>query len=330
MNRFKKLLILVFIGIAVIVIVKIDFVFLRKKTFLETNYPYCLTGITTENNELLKNEDFGIINIYIAWKDGFPLEFTGNIDDKTILMISWEPYLDNFDEVSILPDVAEGKYDNLITDFAGSCKAYGKPVIIRWGHEMNGNWYPWSGIRLNNDTEVYKEVYRKIYNIFKIQKCKNVKFVFCVNYLDVPGKKWNRFEKYYPGADYVDYVGIDIYNFGNTMKWNKWFWNRSRWRNPKDIIGKPYERIIRMAPDKPILLCEVGSTSSGGNKKEWIEKFFKSIKNKYKAVKGFSWFDHKKETDWGISHDSNIWNTYKKMTDDCYFKKDYTGLEVFN
>ncbi|MFC1693105.1 glycoside hydrolase family 26 protein [Candidatus Latescibacterota bacterium] len=278
----------------------------------------------------MKNEKFGIINVFIAWKDEFPREVFSEIDDETIVMISWEPYRDTFNEASILPNIAEGKYDDLITGFADSCKSFGKPVIIRWGHEMNGNWYPWSGSRLNRSAEIYKRAYRKIREIFKSEKCENVTFVFCVNSSDVPAKKWNRLEEYYPGSDYVDYVGIDVYNWGNTKEWDSWFWKRSRWSKPIDIISKPYERIIKLAPEKPILVCEVGTTSSGGNKQQWMEQFFRSIQNNFKAVKGFIWFDYNKETDWSISRDSNTWDTFQKMTNDQYFKNDYTTLEVFN
>ncbi len=301
----------------------------RQKTFWETHHLYCATGVSSENEGVFRNADFALVNIFIAWQDSFPWAFCRDICDSSLLMITWEPYIGDFSEPSILPEIIHGTHDRIIAEFADSCISYGGQILLRWGHEMNGSWYPWSGIRLDRERERYITAYRRIYDIFRERGCENVKFVFCVNGVDVPDKRWNRFEGYYPGDSYVDFLGIDVYNWGSTQKWGKWPWSTSRWRSPKDIISNPYERMIHLAPSKPILLCEVGSSSTGGDKRKWLREFFHDLKTDFTAVKGFLWFDYTKETDWGISADACIWETFMELIHEEHFVNSTHGKEIF-
>ena len=71
---------------------------------------------------------------------------------KALPVITWmsgdgdgsasDPYLCRLD------DVVTGKWDSYLLSFAGSILATNLPVVIRFDHEMNGNWYDWSGGRV--------------------------------------------------------------------------------------------------------------------------------------------------------------------------------------
>jgi len=304
-----------------IVLFNLDYSFLRRKTFFEKNYLKCLTGVATEDKNLFKRT-FGIRSIYIKWGDAFPWKRAVKIAKRgSLLMLTWEPYLKREKEKSILPDIVSGKYDNLISKFAMSAKNFGKPILLRWAQEPNGDWYSWSGAY--NKDSLYIKAHRRIYEIFMQKNCHNVKFVFCVNYDDIPGKRWNKFENYYPGSDYVDVVAMDVYNWGDTRGWSKWT------HFPK-IIKKPYERMIKLAPDKPIILGEIASCYSGGDKARWMEEFMKNLKTKFTAVKAFVWFDWDKECNWKITDRQNVFDVYKKQVSGDFFSnnpKDF--YEVF-
>ncbi|HUT85739.1 MAG TPA: hypothetical protein VMW66_02755, partial [Elusimicrobiales bacterium] len=128
-----------------IVLFNLDYSFLRRKTFFEKNYLKCLTGVATEDKNLFKRT-FGIRSIYIKWGDAFPWKRAVKIAKRgSLLMLTWEPYLKREKEKSILPDIVSGKYDNLISKFAMSAKNFGKPILLRWAQEPNGDWYSWSG-----------------------------------------------------------------------------------------------------------------------------------------------------------------------------------------
>jgi hypothetical protein len=293
----------------------------RKQTLIEKKYPFCLTGIIRNDFSNISNDKFGIINIYLAWKDNLPKEITKKIkQNNSICMITWEPYLKENKDLSILKDIySTNKYDALIRNFAKSINEYDHPVLLRWGHEMNGNWYSWSGMSNNQSSVSYIKAYKKIYEIFKEEKCEKVKFMFSVNSNDVPNKKWNRFENYYPGNKYVDIIGIDMYNWGKTQKWAL---GHSKWTRPQDIILAPYERIINKYPEKMIIISEVGTTSDGGNKKLWLKSFLTFLKHRFKAVKGFVWFDINKETDWAISDDKDLWDFFLTESNNEYFSNE--------
>ncbi len=79
------------------------------------------------------------------------------------------------------------------------------PIVFRPFHEMNGNWF-WWGSKADGGAESYKKM-----------------FQFTVNYVNARTNlvlwEWSPnypfTEKYYPGDDYVDVVGVDMYDQGN-------------------------------------------------------------------------------------------------------------------
>jgi len=260
------------------------------KGYYETAYRGCVSGVAREDRDLLSGE-FGIRAVFIAWQDPFPSQKLNSIADKGSLpMITWEPYLKKSREQSLLPDIASGAYDGLIKAFAAAARKFGKPLLLRWGHEMNGNWYSWSG--LQNGHGVYIDAYRRVRGIFREEGADNVYFVFSVNSDDVPSVKSNRFENYYPGADAVDVVGIDAYNWGELKLLRR--------KGPKRLLRRSYERAVAAFPDKPLMLSEIGSCESGAGKKAWLSEFYSVLAGNFPAIKAFVWFDAKKECDWSV------------------------------
>jgi len=274
----------------------------REKTELESTHLKVLSGVTTSDNSF--KEGFGILNVFLAWEDNFP--WVAEQEHK-LLMITWEPSLKSSND-SILAKIIEGKYDALIRKFAQDAKGY--RLLLRWGHEMNGNWYSWSGAANQKKTDVYIQAYRRVHDVFCQEGCSNVRFVFSINSEDIPKSGWNRFEKYYPGNEYVDLIGIDAYNWGKSGKW-------SRWKSFESLIGNSYERVIKSFPDKPIILSEIGSTSEGGDKTKWSRDFFMILEKRFTAIKAFVWFDINKETDWKLTDEiMQIFNNELYFTDD--------------
>lgn len=288
---------------------------IRKKTDLETNHLQCLAGITGNDVRKYSSENFGLINIYLKWKEYMPYRTTDIIGYKEqLLMITWQPFFSSNNEKSILKDITDGKYDDYIRDFALMAKNLNKPVLLRFAQEMNGNWFPWSGSKNGNNTEIYQKAYRYVYELFSEMECNNVEFVFSVSFKDIPNKEWNRFEKYYPGDEYVDWIGIDMINWGNIRKIYT--------NNPSGIINSVYERIIKKYPKKPILISEAAFPSQNVDKKKWIKEFFDSLKTKYTAIKAFVWYDIDKGADFSISKDKNLFDYFKKLIDGKYFTWD--------
>jgi mannan endo-1,4-beta-mannosidase len=284
----------------------------------------CIMGVSIDNvNDPLEEEKFsrfGLINIFLAWEDNFPEKILSIAKQKKkIVIITWEPYLHADAKKNILPDIVNGKHDNLIKNFAGKIKSYDYYIFLRWAHEMNGNWYPWAG-----SPDLYKKAYIHIYNIFKKADCPKLKFIFSINNFDAKNINPSKFEDYYPDDGAVDVIGIDGYNWGDADK-------KIGWKSPREVFTSSYKRIKKLSKVKPVFITETASTSRGGNKLKWIKDFFSVLRKKFNNINAVVWFDIDKETDWSKSRDSLIWKTYLKESENNYFTADMENiLWLFN
>lgn len=124
-----------------------------------------LTGtypITLERLKALREEtglQASIIVFFLQWpfpeaqRDAeFPLDTLETISRQgAIPCITWEPmYYRGGREITIHHhEITSGRYDAYIIEFARQTKSWGRPLIIRFGHEMNIARYHW---RINSDT----------------------------------------------------------------------------------------------------------------------------------------------------------------------------------
>jgi beta-mannanase len=224
-----------------------------------------------------------------------------------VLFVTWEPWRAARKKRINCNKILSGKYDRYIKSFAGRLKKIKKKVFLRFGHEMNGNWYPWSGIKIGQ--ERYKAIYRYVKDTFDSEGVENIEWVFSINWENIPRK--NDYSLYYPGDSYVDYIGIDGYNWGKTQSW-------SRWMGFKDIFFKRYKEIGARF-QKPVLISEFGCADKGGDKAVWIKDALRAIK-KMKEVKGFVLFNVDKEADWRFRIDSPAGKELKKQLKGGYFR----------
>ena len=84
--------------------------------------------------------------------------------------------------------VAAGQHDAYIKHYAADVKAWGKPLMIRLAHEMNGSWYPYGtafdppGVRHNKNAPAdYVAMWRHIWAIFHDAGAENVTWVWSPN-----------------------------------------------------------------------------------------------------------------------------------------------------
>ncbi len=263
----------------------------RARTEMEKKYPVCALGVS-EPTGVISGDTAGLRNVFINWKTSFPKTAVKAIRASgAVPVITWEPYFKNITRDALLPAIAAGKYDAYITRFAR--EAGNGPLFIRFGHEPNSDWYGWSG--KNSGPEHYVKAFRRVRTIFLNQGNQNSKFIFSVNSEDVPAAAWNRFEKYYPGDEYADVIGIDAYNWGDGREaWQKW-------TAPRTMLGAAYERAVKAFPSKPVFLTETASCPDGGDKALWVKQLLGSIGKHFPAVKAIIWFNFKKDCDWTLS-----------------------------
>jgi beta-mannanase len=286
---------------------------------LKRNESYCLTGAFLADNPTVKDIDsfksaYGkkpfLVMVFIGWGDSIKAETIKSIYSKgSAMVITWEPWDQASQEAIDYDKVLSGGYDSYIASFAQQIKSVPGEVFIRFAHEVNGNWYPWSGIKIGK--QKYIALYRYIKDKFDSLGVANAKWVFSINQEDVPKEDNNHYLFYYPGDGYVDYVGIDGYNWGDTKTWSKWM-------NFREIFSNTYKEVTEKIR-KPVLIAEFSSTSSGGDKGLWIEEAFKNIKT-MKNIKGFIIFNCDKETDWSFSPDTAAGKKLKEQLRSNYFQ----------
>ncbi|GAA3399666.1 glycoside hydrolase family 26 protein [Paenibacillus hodogayensis] len=106
------------------------------------------------------------------------------------VQIGWEPQY-GLDSV---------KDDDYVRSFARQAKEAGIPIFLRYASEMNGAWVPWY-----DEPAKYVEKFRLISRIMK-EEAPNVAMVWSPNF-------WppDNVGDYYPGDEYVDWVGFSLY-----------------------------------------------------------------------------------------------------------------------
>ena len=235
-------------------------------------------------------------------------------------VVSWEPYLcsPSATPANVAARAAGGEYDAYLNTWADRMKAFisgpdgslgtadDRRVYIRLAHEMNGNWYPWSAATGSNSTAHYVLMWQRVRGVFwqKGLTSSSVQWIWAVNHEDVGPVTA---ESYFPGDAYVDWIGIDGYNWGASQSW-------SAWRTPQEVFGTMTAR-LRALTALPLALTETASTTARAGtvdvagKSAWITQFFD-----YAPASGARmviWFNEDKEADWAAFGGSNGDETYR-------------------
>ena len=199
-------------------------------------------------------------------------------------------------------DVLAGRWNKYIDGWAAAAAKDGRPVLLRFGHEMNGDWYGWSGAR-NGRSEAaaqqFVSVWKYVRGRFARAGATNVAWVWCVNHQSVPDEAWNAPENYYPGDDQVEWTCADGYNWGTSQTTARDGWT-SQWQTFDQVFGSVYARVTAKAPDKPFMIGEFASSEEGGSKPAWIHDAAARMPAAYPKLRAFVWFNYDKETDWRV------------------------------
>lgn len=198
-------------------------------------------------------------------------------------------------------DILAGKEDAYFVSLAQQAKRFGKPFLLSFNHEMNGDWFPYSELfkpkKRADGTQSpptdwtaakFVQVWRRIHGIFQQQGATNVAFAWCPG---VNGRKIGAYDSvnshkaYYPGDEYVDWVGGSFYN---------------------DVNHYFMDSIAAAYPNKPIILAEWGTEPHRGawyqpkpypGDAKWMELTFKIFLSRYPNMKAFTYFYWGKNVD---------------------------------
>ena len=203
-----------------------------------------------------------------------------------------------------LSDVIEGRYDEYIARFAGEAKAWGNPFFLRFNWEMNGDWFPWAEGVNGNAPGQYVAAWRHVHDIFATVGATNVSWVWCP-YVDPAGSLQGT-SSLYPGDAYVDWTGLDGYNWGTNPT------SPRGWKSFDQLFSRSYDEITDgIAPSKPMMLAEFGSSEYGGSKADWIRDALARVPVEYPQIRSLLWFDKFDDNmDWPIETSSSATSAF--------------------
>jgi Glycosyl hydrolase family 26/Bacterial Ig domain len=222
-----------------------------------------------------------------------------------------------------LSDVISGKYDSYIRSFATAAKAWGHPFFLRFNWEMNGKWFSWAeGVNGNHSGE-YVAAWRHVHDIFTAVGATNASWVWCPN-VDFTNTMTN-LGSLYPGNAYVDWTGLDGYNFGTNPA------KPGGWQTFSQIYHSTYSQIVNtVAPSKPMMVAEVASSEYGGSKSAWIKDMLARVPAEYPKIRALLWFDTFSDgMDWPIETTSSATTAFSEgIQSSAYTGNQYSGLSA--
>jgi mannan endo-1,4-beta-mannosidase len=151
-----------------------------------------------------------VVMYYSGWREPFHARFAANAARHgAVPMVQIEPYASKLSAIR-LSAITSGSYDNYLRGYATAVRSYAHAVIIGFGHEMNGWWYPW-GTRDATPAE-FVAAWRHIVHIFRSVGATNVTWLWTVNIIDTKSGIASP-DPWWPGRQYVTWVGIDGYYY---------------------------------------------------------------------------------------------------------------------
>lgn len=236
-----------------------------------------------------------LITLYESFDDPFAAAEVRKIYQYGALpIVRWEPFK------AKLADIAAGKYDLYITEFATAVRTLNLPIALTIAHEMNGYWYPWGAHA--NRPEDFVAAWRHIHALFARVDATNVIWTWTPNVVNPVPKV--RLAPLYPGDDYVHWIGLDGYF---TRKGEQTFVD----------LFQPTIREVQAFTTKPFLIVETGS-EPGSLRARAVNDLLSSVATTPHLL-GFVYFNQKGSGDWVLDSDTAAVATYRNRANSLGF-----------
>ena len=193
-----------------------------------------------------------------------------------------------------LERILSGDFDEALERCAEEARDLGFPIMIEFGPEANGSWFPWSGAwngrggdaygdaAIPDGPERFRDSYRRIAGIFRRCGARDVTWVFHIAAAAAPREAWNAARHYYPGDDWVDWIGASVYGAQGE---------RGEPRQFGDIMKHLYPGMCAISPSKPLAVLELGVAEYPG-KPGWIRDALDAVAGgAYPRIKAVSWWN---------------------------------------
>lgn len=159
--------------------------------------------------------------------------------------------------------IIDGNFDSALSQWALDAANTNIPLLAEFGTEVNGNWFPWNGQyngagettgygepTLYDGAERFRDAYRHIIDICNDNGATNITWFFHVDAYNEPNTEWNKINLYYPGDNYIDWLGVSIY--GPQEK-------DEEYQEFSEILSDVYPSLTNLS-NKPIAILEFAIT----------------------------------------------------------------------
>ncbi len=234
----------------------------------------------------------------------------------------WVAYLDSqqkFVHIALEPnggleEVLDDQYLQGLADAMAQSRAR---IFLRFASEMNGPWVNYHG-----DPALYREKFKLVARVMR-ERAPNVAMVWCPYAMPT-----SPIPSYYPGDDWVDWVGVNLYNVT--------YFNQNRATpamhvEPEDLLAYVYNRYSKR---KPIMICEYATThfSALENKTvipfavDNIKRLFRLLPSKFPRVKGINYFNSnniqvetRRNNDYRVTSNATVRAAYQSAVASSYW-----------
>ncbi|MGZ4089492.1 MAG: glycosyltransferase [Bacteroidia bacterium] len=225
--------------------------------------------------EKLVDHKVHAVSIVQKWDSSSAFSFKNNFPASGVIpVIMWEP--ETKDSSSIYAMVKEGKFDTYLKDCAAQLREYRQPVFLSFAPGFDDPQNSWC-IKGEGSDQLFIKAWQYIYTFFNNLGISNITWVWQPSYAGSM--------HCYPGPKFVDWIGVNVLNYGNNLKDKGWY----SFSDLYEPFRKSYGKF-----QKPVMICELG-TAAGPYQSQWLEGTFKDIASKYKEIKSILFFSREKK-----------------------------------
>lgn len=236
----------------------------------------------------------------------YPVDRQLGADESRTLLVAWDPT--GWGDYSWW---ASGQGDDVVRDHARRCAAYEDTIVIRPWAEMNGDWTTFQPGAIGHESGgTPAEFVAAWQRVVEVVRSIAPNVTFCFNPTTDTYAGTTDVRDTWPGRSYVDVLGLDGYNWGEG--------DGLRWRTFADIYREQYDRLVTLAPDLPVWICEIScaDTESAGNglavtgppadgarastKGQWWIDMGEQLADGFTKVEAVCFFDADKERNWRV------------------------------
>jgi hypothetical protein len=237
-----------------------------------------------------------------------------------------------------------------VMEFAELLDRFNVPIILRWNHEMNGSWYPWG-----QQPDLYVSKFREFAEVIH-GRAPGVAMAWTPNQgwgYPWPGCKHfnpgitslDPYLPYYPGDEFVDWVGVSFYHWGETRGANQTP-PPGKWGAALGV-GNPvpnFHDVFAAGRGKPMMIAETSALYDTGNslgggaseaeiKGAWIRQVYNltdsdqpRLDAQFPMIKAICWFnilkfeaEVKGDVDWRVDSNAETCRSYTQAVANKYF-----------